>query len=171
MIKEETSKRGIKFLTAIGKVMTRSLRKLQTNLFGKHNINTSLGTIHNLKLFYLLLQKKRKSVTFHSLLVTRNKIWSLLVAEVARCKKSIVTCCRSWLLQEITHYSLQISLITRYRSCSLQKITCYSLQKLLVVINHSLPVAKFARYLLQKLLVAKSLSLLVAKVESLFATF
>ena len=68
-------------------------------------------------------------------LVTRCKICWLLVVEVARCKKSLVTrCkkslvtrCRSCSLQKITRYSLQNSLVTRCRSCSLQKITRYSL--------------------------------------------
>ena len=48
-------------------------------------------------------------------LIPRCKIRSLLVAEVARCKK-------------ITHFSLQNWLVTRCRSCSLQKITHYSLR-------------------------------------------
>ena len=60
----------------------------------------------------------------------------MLVAEVARCKKSFVSRC---------------------------KIHSFLLQKLLVAKNHSLLVAKFARYSLQKLLVAKNHSLLVAK--------
>ena len=72
-------------------------------------------------------------------LVTRCKIRSLLVAELARCKKItryslqnlLVTCCRSCSLQKITRYSLQNSLVTRCRSCLLQKITRYSLQNLL----------------------------------------
>ena len=58
-------------------------------------------------------------------LITRPKIRSLLVAEVAHCKKSFATRCRS---------------------CSLQKITRYPLQKLLVVEIHSLLIAKFDRY-------------------------
>ena len=70
-------------------------------------------------------------------LVTRCKILSLLVAEVARCKKTILTRYRSCSLQKITCSSLQNLLVTRCRSCSLQK-------------NHLLLVAKFARCLLQK---------------------
>ena len=102
--------------------------------------------------FYSLL------VEIHSLLVTRCKIRLLLVAEVARCKKSLVTRCRSCSLQNITRYSLQklvlakitryslwISLVTRCRTCSLQKMTRYLLQKLLVAKHHSLLVAEVAR--------------------------
>ena len=80
-------------------------------------------------------------------LVIRCKFCSLLVAEVARCKKSLVThyrscslqkitryslqnllftCCRSSSLEKITRSSLQSSLVTRCRSCSFQNITCYS---------------------------------------------
>ena len=73
-------------------------------------------------------------------LVTRSKIRSLLVVEVARCKNC------SLLVAKSTRYSLQKllvaknhsllvaevarckkSLVTRCRSCSLQKFTCYSL--------------------------------------------
>ena len=69
-------------------------------------------------------------------LVTRGKIRSLLVAEVARSKKSLVTRskkslvtrCKIRSLQKITRYLLQSSLVTRCKSCSLQKITGYSLQ-------------------------------------------
>ena len=53
-------------------------------------------------------------------LVTRCKIRSLLVSEVARCKKSFVTRCK-------IH-----SLVRRCRSCSLKKMTRYSLQSSLV---------------------------------------
>ena len=95
--------------------------------------------------FYSLL------VEIHSLLVTRCKIRLLLVAEVARCKKSLVTRCRSCSLQNITRYSLQKllvaknhslvlaeaarckkSLATPCKNCSLQKITLYLLQNSLV---------------------------------------
>ena len=95
--------------------------------------------------FYSLL------VEIHSLLVTRCKIRLLLVAEVARCKKSLVTRCRSCSLQNITRYSLQKllvaknhslvlaeaarckkSLATPCKNCSLQKITRYLLQNSLV---------------------------------------
>ena len=53
VIKEETSKIEIKLLTATKKVMTCSIRKLQTKLFEKYNISASLGTIYNLKPFYI----------------------------------------------------------------------------------------------------------------------
>ena len=76
----------------------------------------------------------KRGVTFHSLF---DETHSFLVA---RCKRSLVTLlqtslvtrCRSCLLQKITRYSLQTSLVTRFRSCSLQKITRYSLQNSLV---------------------------------------
>ena len=91
-----------------------------------------LSIIHNWLKRYVNIW----GVTFHSLLVTRwnslvtrysLKNHSLLVAEVARCKKS---------------------------SLLVAKFARYSLQKLLVAKTHSLLVAKFARYSLQKLLVA-----------------
>ena len=55
-------------------------------------------------------------------LITRCKIRSLLVAEVARCKNSLVTRCkiRSLLVAEVAR--CKKSLVTRCRSCSLQKI-------------------------------------------------
>ena len=69
-----------------------------------------------------------RDVTFHSLLVTRClllvvkslvtrcKIRSLLVVEVARCKKSLVTRCKNCSLQKITRYSLQNSPVAPCRS-------------------------------------------------------
>ena len=94
-------------------------------------------------------------VTFHSLkftrcsllvvksLITRCKICSLLVAEVTRCKNSLVTRCRSYSLKKLTRYSLhklliakihsiliaevtrcKNSLVIRCRSYLLQKLTC-----------------------------------------------
>ena len=73
-------------------------------------------------------------VKIHSLLVTCCKITRYSF------QNSLVTCCRSYSLQQITCYSLQNSLVarcrsyarcknslvTRYRSCSLLKITRYS---------------------------------------------
>ena len=88
---------------------------------------------------------QQRAVTFHSLLVThwkslvtRCKIRSLLVAEVARCKKSLVTRCRlcSLLVAEIVR--CKKSLVTR---C---KFARYSLQKLLVAKVHLLLVAEVA---------------------------
>ena len=82
-------------------------------------------------------------------LVTRCKICSLLAAEVARCKKllvtrckkSPVTCCkiRSLLVSEVARCKKSLvtrckirSLVSRCRSCSLKKMTRYSLQSSLV---------------------------------------
>ena len=101
-------------------------------------------------------------------LIARYKIYSLLVVEVALCKKFLATRCKSYSLQNITHYSLQNSLVTHCRSCSLQKITRYSLQNSLVtwcrccslqnsLVNpyRSCLLQKVSRYLLQNLLVAR----------------
>ena len=100
-----------------------------------------------------------EGVTFRLLLFTRwnslvacFKICSLLVVEVACCKKS---------------------LITRSRSCSLQKslVTCCKIRSLLVAkVAHckkSLVVAKFARYSLPKLLIAKKSLATRCKIRSL----
>ena len=137
------------------------------------HMNTSLL---NQRCDFSLVTRYSLKFTRCSLLVVKSlvshcKIRSLLVAGVARCKKSLVTrCkkslitrCRSCSLQKITRYSLQNSLVTRCRSCSLQnslvtrcrscslqKITRSSLQKLLVVKSHWLFVAKFDRYSLRK---------------------
>ena len=80
-------------------------------------------------------------------LVTRCKILSLLVAEVARCKKSLVTRCRSCSLQKITHYSLQNSLVTRCRSCSFKNslVTRCKIRSLLVAEVKSLFVTLWKR--------------------------
>ena len=59
------------------------------------------------------LKFTRCSLLIVKTFVTRCKISLLLVAEVARCKKSLVTHCRSCLMQNITRYSLQNSLVTR----------------------------------------------------------
>ena len=111
-------------------------------------------------------------------LVARCKFCSLLVVEVARCKKSLATCCRSHSLQKITRYSLQkfcSLLVAKVHSLLIAKYALYSLQKLLVAKNHSLLfakihsllVAKFAHYSLQKLLVPKNHWFLVAKIPSI----
>ena len=111
-------------------------------------------------------------------LVARCKFCSLLVVEVARCKKSLAICCRSHSLQKITRYSLQkfcSLLVAKVRSLLIAKYALYSLQKLLVAKNHSLLfakihsllVAKFAHYSLQKLLVPKNHWFLVAKIPSI----
>ena len=66
-----------------------------------------------------LLKFTRCLLLVEKSLVSRCKICSLLVVEVARCKKSIFSC-------------LQNSLVIHSRSCSLQKSTSYWLQNLLV---------------------------------------
>ena len=93
-------------------------------------------------------------------LVIHCKICSLLVAEVARWKKLLVTRCRSRSLQKMTCYSLQNSLVTRCKIRSLLVAEVSRCRKLLVTCcrscllqkKHSLLVAKFAHYSLQKLL-------------------
>ena len=82
--------------------------------------------------------------------VTRCKICSLLVAEVACCKKSLVTRCRSCSLQKITCYSLQNSLVARWRSCSLQKSFRYLSQNSLVTRCRSYSLQKNTRHSLWK---------------------
>ena len=72
-------------------------------------------------------------------LVTRCKIRSLLVAEVARCKKSLVTRCKIRLLLVAEVARGKKSLVTRF-----------NIRSLLVAKTHSLLVAKFARCSLQK---------------------
>ena len=100
----------------------------------------------------------------HSLLVAKNH---LIVAEIARCRNSLVTCCkiRSLLIAEVARCkenircSLRNSFVTRCRSCSLKKITRYSLQNSLITRcrscllqkKHSSFAAKFPCYLLQKI--------------------
>ena len=76
-------------------------------------------------------------------LVTRCKIRSLLVAEVARCKKSLVTRCkfRSLVVAEVA--PCKKSLITRCRIRSLLAAEVARCKNLFVVKNHSLLVAKF----------------------------
>ena len=94
--------------------------------------NFSLDACYSLKLKFI----------YHSLLVIKTlvtccKNCSLLLAEFARCKKSLVT---------------------RWRSCSLQnnhsllvaKFARYSLEKLLVAKIHLFLIAKFGHYSLQK---------------------
>ena len=79
-------------------------------------------------------------------IVDRSKICLLLVAEVALCKKSLITCCRSCSLQNNTRYSSQNLLVTHCRSCSLQKFTRYSLQSSLVTRCRSCSLEKITRY-------------------------
>ena len=53
VIKEETNNRGIKSFTAIRKVMTCTIRKIQVKLFEKYSMNVSIGKIFNLKAFFM----------------------------------------------------------------------------------------------------------------------
>ena len=53
VIEEETDKRGVKLITATRKVMTCTIRKLQVKLFEKYNMNVFIGTIFNLKPFFI----------------------------------------------------------------------------------------------------------------------
>ena len=96
-------------------------------------------------------------------LVTRCKIRSLLVAEVARCKKSLITRRRSCSLQKITRYSLQNALVTRWRSCSLQKVIRYLSQNSLVTHCRNCSMQKVTGYSLQNLLVTRGISCSFAK--------
>ena len=79
-----------------------------------------------------LLKFTRCSLLVVKSLVTRCKIRSLLVAEVARCKKSLVTRCkiRSLLVAKI--HSL---LVANFACYSRQQVTCYLMQK---IIHHML---------------------------------
>lgn len=53
VIKEETNNRGVKLFTAIRKVMTCTIRKIQVKLFEKYSMNVSIGKIFNLKPFFM----------------------------------------------------------------------------------------------------------------------
>ena len=92
-------------------------------------------------------------VTFHWFLVIRCKICSLLVAEVARYKKSLVT-----RFKKITRYSIQILLVTR---CKKSLVTRCKKSLVIRFKICSLFVAEVAR--------CKIRLFLVAEVESLFA--
>ena len=74
VINEEASKRGTKLLTATRKVMTCSIRKLQTKLFEKHNINTSLGTIYNLEQFYISFPTETENILCMCKLLNKREI-------------------------------------------------------------------------------------------------
>ena len=103
--------------------VTTKIAKILLNQFERHNF--SLVARYSLKFTRCLLLDVNS-------FVTRCKIRSLLVAEVALCKNSLATRCRSCSLQKFTGYSLQNSLVTLCRSCSLQIFTRYSLQNSLV---------------------------------------
>ena len=55
-----SNREGVKLFTAIRKVMTCTIGKIQVKLFEKYNMNVSIGTIFNLKPFLYLFQLKRK---------------------------------------------------------------------------------------------------------------
>ena len=85
-------------------------------------------------------------VEVHSLLVTRSKITRYLL------QNPLVTCCRSYSLQEFTPYLFHKLLVAKTHSLLVVKFSRYLLQKkLLIVKNHSLVVAKFACYSLQQI--------------------
>ena len=129
-----------------------------------------------------------RGLTFHSFLVTHCKITrhslqicSLLVAEVARSKKSLVTHCKIRSFQNITRYSLQNLLITR---CKIPLVARCKICLLLVAdVDYckkslvtgckirSLLAAEVARCKKSLVTLCKICSLLVAEVESLFGTF
>ena len=103
-----------------------------------------------------------EGVTFHSLLlfkstrclllvvkslITSSKIYSLLVAEVARCKTSLVTRCKicSFLVEEVA--------CCKNHPLAIAKFVLYSLQMLLVeniyLLLYLILVARFPCYILQ----------------------
>ena len=88
-------------------------------------------------------------------LVTRCKIRSLLVAEAARCKKSLVTRCkiRSLLVAEVARCKKW--LVTRCKIRSLLVAEVARCKKSFVTRCRSCSLQKITRYTLQKLLVAK----------------
>ena len=119
---------------------TKISKKLLKNLY-LHQLRRNFSLVARCSLKFT-----RCSLLVVKSLVTRCKIRSLLVAEVARCKKSLATRRRSCSLQKITCYSLQNLLVTRCRSYSLQKITRYSLQNWLVTRCRSYSLQKITCY-------------------------
>ena len=115
---------------------------------------------------------------------------SLLVAEVAGCKKMLVTCCKIRLLlvaevapwkKLLTYYCEIPSLLVAKRVEFFEVVKVFSLQKLHVLKNNWFPVAKFIcfycrRCLLQKIirhfLIQSPAGILVClKLEKLVETF
>ena len=129
--------------------MARIYLQKKFPIFGDHIIEKTTRKFSLVTCY--LLKFTRCSLLVVEPLVTRCKICSLLVVEVARCIKLLVTCCRNFWFQK--HHSLLVA-----------KVAGYSLEKLLVAKNHSLLVAKVAGYSLQKLLVSKNHPLLFSKV-------
>ena len=94
-------------------------------------------------------------------LVTRCKICSLFVAEVARYKNSLVTRCKicSLLVAEVVR--CKNLLVTRCKILSLLVAKFARCKNSFVVKNHSLLVAKFDRYLLHKFTKKSQLNLVM----------
>ena len=65
VIKEETNNRGIKSFTAIRKVMTCTIRKIQVKLFEKYSMNVSIGKIFNLKPFFMSFPTEKEKKIVH----------------------------------------------------------------------------------------------------------
>ena len=89
-------------------------------------------------------------------LAHRCKICSLLLAEVPRCRKSLV---------------MQYSFLTRCRSCSLQKISSYSLGNSFVTRCNKSLVTRCRSYMLQKIICHLLKQSHVNKVKSEFLFF
>ena len=85
----------------------------------------------------------------HSLLVTRCKILSLLLVEVARCKKRLVTRCK-----------IRSLLVAEAARCKKSLVTCCKIRSLLIV-----EVARCKKSLVTR---CKIRSLLVSKIHLLF---
>lgn len=53
---------GVKLFTAIRKVMTCTIGKIQVKLFEKYNMNVSIGTIFNLKPFFISFPTEKEKI-------------------------------------------------------------------------------------------------------------
>ena len=102
------------------------------------------------------LKFTRCSLLVVKLLVTCCKIRSLLVAEVARYKKSLVTCCkiRSLLVREVAHSKRSLVTCCKIRSLLIAEV--------LVAKNHSLLITEVARFKKTLVTCCKIRSLLIA---------
>ena len=74
--------------------------------------------------FSLVARQVLKFIRWEKSLITHCKIRSLLIAEVAGCKKTPGTCCEIRSLLVATYHC-----VTRCRNCSLQNIICHSFNK------------------------------------------
>ena len=94
-------------------------------------------------------------------LVTHCKIGLLLIAEVARCKNSLVTHCKIWslLVAEVGH--CKKLLVTHSKIRSLLTAEVALCKNLFFVKNNLLLVAKFDRYLLHKVTKKSQLNLVM----------